>query len=55
VIYADLSQLISEEAMRKFDKKGWDILRRRGMNCNNSWGASAGAYIGLYKELVGKK
>ena len=25
VIYADLSQLISEEAMRKFDKKGWDI------------------------------
>ncbi len=37
------------------DKKGWDILRRRGMNCNNSWGASAGAYIGLYKELVGKK
>ena len=37
------------------DKKGWDILRRRGMNCNNSWGASAGAYIGLYKELAGKK
>lgn len=37
------------------DKKGWDTLRRRGMNCNNSWGASAGAYIGLYKELVGKK
>ena len=37
------------------DKKGWDILRRRGMACNNSWGASAGAYIGLYKELVGKK
>ncbi len=37
------------------DKQGWDILRRRGMACNNSWGASAGAYIGLYKELVGKK
>ncbi len=37
------------------DKKGWNILRTRGMNCNNSWGASAGAYIGLYKELVGKK
>ena len=37
------------------DKKGWDILRRRGMNCNNSWGASAGAYIGLYKELAPKK
>ena len=37
------------------DKQGWDILRKRGMNCNNSWGASAGAYIGLYKELAGKK
>lgn len=37
------------------DKAGWDILRRRGMACNNSWGASAGAYIGLYKELVSKK
>jgi len=37
------------------DQEGWDILRRRGMNCNNSWGASASAYIGLYKELAGKK
>lgn len=37
------------------DTDGWDTLRRRGMNCNNSWGASAGAYIGLYKELLGKK
>ena len=25
VIYADLSLLVSEEAMRKFDKKGWEI------------------------------
>ncbi|MGN1320041.1 MAG: glycogen synthase GlgA [Acutalibacteraceae bacterium] len=37
------------------DKNGWDILRKRGMACNNSWSASAGAYIGLYKELIGKK
>ncbi len=37
------------------DTDGWDTLRRRGMNCNNSWGASAGAYIGLYKEMLGKK
>ncbi len=37
------------------DADGWDVLRRRGMNCNNSWGSSAGAYIGLYKELLGKK
>lgn len=37
------------------DKNGWDILRKRCMACNNSWSASAGAYIGLYKELIGKK
>ena len=37
------------------DKNGWNILRKRGMACNNSWGASASAYIGLYKEIVGKK
>lgn len=36
------------------DKKGWNILRTRAMNCNNSWNSSAGAYIGLYKELINK-
>ncbi len=36
------------------DKKGWNILRTRCMKCDNSWGASARAYIGLYKELLGK-
>lgn len=34
------------------DKEGWNILRKRGMACNNSWSASASAYIGLYKELL---
>ena len=36
------------------DTQGWDILRRRGMTCNNSWSASANAYIRLYKEMIGK-
>ncbi len=36
------------------DKDGWNILRLRGMNCNNSWAASANDYIKLYKELVGQ-
>lgn len=36
------------------DKKGWDVLRTRCMKCDNSWGASARAYIGLYKELLEK-
>lgn len=34
------------------DKKGWDILRKRCMECNNSWSSSANAYIRLYKELL---
>ena len=25
VIYADLAKLVPEEAMRKFDRKGWDL------------------------------
>ena len=25
VIYADLETMISEDALKKFDKKGWDI------------------------------
>ena len=36
------------------DKNGWKILRKRAMECNNSWAASANAYIRLYKELIGK-
>ncbi len=35
------------------DKDGWDVLRRRAMQCNNSWSASANAYIRLYKEIIG--
>ena len=36
------------------DKAGWKTLQIRGMQCNNSWGASAGAYIKLYREIIGK-
>jgi len=36
------------------DKKGWNVLRKRAMDCDNSWGASANAYIKLYKEMIGK-
>lgn len=34
------------------DKDGWQILRDRAMRCDNSWGASANAYIRLYKEIL---
>ncbi len=33
------------------NKKGWDILVRRAMECDNSWAKSAGEYIKLYRSL----
>lgn len=34
------------------DKKGWEILVKRAMKCDNSWASSAKKYIGIYKELT---
>ncbi|MDR0530803.1 MAG: glycogen synthase GlgA [Oscillospiraceae bacterium] len=36
------------------DREGWQILRRRAMECDNSWAQSAGAYLKLYKGLAGQ-
>ena len=41
-------------ALKSFSsKKEWPALRQRAMQCDNSWSASAGAYIKLYKEIIG--
>lgn len=34
------------------DANGWDTLKKRGMECDNSWSRSANAYIKLYKEIL---
>jgi len=34
------------------NKKGWKILVKRAMECDNSWGKSANEYIKLYKSLM---
>lgn len=36
------------------DKYGWNILIKRAMECDNSWGHSANEYIRLYKQILGK-
>jgi starch synthase len=36
------------------NRKGWEILEKRAMACDNSWGKSANAYIKMYKEILGK-
>jgi len=33
-------------------KEGWEVLVRRAMESDNSWGKSANAYIKLYKSLL---
>ncbi len=37
------------------NKEGWNILKLRAMNCDNSWKRSAGEYLKLYKEVTGKE
>ncbi len=32
--------------------KGWNILVKRAMECDNSWGKSANEYIRLYKSIL---
>ena len=32
--------------------EGWEILVKRAMQCDNSWGHSAKAYIRMYRELI---
>ena len=36
------------------DKQGWTVLKKRAMECDYSWGKSAGEYIRLYKNILGK-
>lgn len=34
------------------DKKGWETLVKRAMNCDNSWKKSSEDYLNLYKNLM---
>ncbi|MBQ6165031.1 MAG: glycogen synthase GlgA [Clostridia bacterium] len=34
--------------------EGWQILRKRAMECDNSWKNAAGEYIKMYNKVVGK-
>lgn len=50
----DMKYAVERALMGYKDKDGWNILKKRAMDCDNSWNASAGSYIGLYKELCTK-
>lgn len=34
------------------NSEGWNVLVKRAMECDNSWGKSANAYIKMYRELL---
>lgn len=34
------------------NKEGWTVLVERALKCDNSWAASAGQYIKMYKDLI---
>ena len=43
-----------QRAIEGFHNNGWDVLKKRAMECDNSWGRSASVYIKMYKEILGK-
>ena len=48
----DMLYCIERSLMGYADRDGWHILQKRAMECDNSWGKSANAYIRMYKELT---
>ncbi len=50
----DMKYAIDRALEGYWHRDGWKILVKRAMDCDNSWNTSAGSYIGLYKELLGK-
>ena len=50
----DMADAVSRALKSYNDKTIWSTLVDRAMKCDNSWKTSANAYIGLYKEIIGK-
>lgn len=51
--YEDMITALRRAVEGYKNQKGWDILVKRALDCDNSWNVSAGTYIKLYKELLG--
>lgn len=39
-------------AIEGYQQEGWEVLIKRAMKCDNSWGHSAKQYIQLYKDIM---
>ena len=49
---SDMAYAVERAVTGYRNREGWQILVRRAMQCDNSWGRSANAYIKLYKEIL---
>ncbi len=50
----DMARAVERAVEGYSDKEGWNVLVKRAMECDNSWGKSANNYIKLYKEILDK-
>ena len=50
----DMARSVERAIEGYHNAEGWSTLVKRAMECDNSWGKSASAYIKLYKEILGK-
>lgn len=50
--YRDMLSAIYRAIEGYNNKEGWNILVKRAMECDNSWGKSANEYIKMYKEIL---
>ncbi len=48
----DMLHAIKRAVAGYSDKEGWQILVKRAMDSDNSWGKSANEYIKMYKEVL---
>ncbi len=48
----DMSHAVYRAAQGYKNREGWNMLVKRAMECDNSWGASANTYIKLYKSIL---
>ena len=48
----DMLNCIRRAIKGYWERDGWQVLVRRAMECDNSWGRSANEYIKLYRSLL---
>ena len=48
----DMINAVKRALQGYYNKDGWNILVKRAMQSDNSWGRSANEYIKLYRNML---